>query len=73
SVWRQGQPGFPTAGGSASPQGEAWREAPARQSEAIAAPGRITGGGGRGGVNRPYQATHRRPALPTPAAARPVR
>jgi len=33
--------------GSASPKGEARREAPARQSKANAAPGRITGGGGR--------------------------
>ena len=33
--------------GSASPKGEARREAPARQSEANAAPGRTTGGGGR--------------------------
>ena len=36
-----------TAGGSASRNGEARRKAPARQSEATAAPGRITGGGGR--------------------------
>ncbi len=34
SLRRQGEPGFPTAGGSASPKGEARREAPARQSEA---------------------------------------
>ncbi len=38
--------------------------APARQSEAHAAPGRITGGGGRGGVNKPCQATHPRPDPP---------
>jgi len=36
-----------TAGGSASPQGEARREAPPRRSEAPAAAGRTTGGGGR--------------------------
>ena len=33
--------------GSASPQGEARRQAPPRQSEANAAAGRTTGGGGR--------------------------
>jgi len=33
--------------GSASPKGEARREAPPRQSEAPAAAGRTTGGGGR--------------------------
>jgi len=36
-----------SAGGSASPQGEARREAPPRRSAATAAAGRITGGGGR--------------------------
>ena len=40
-------PRRPNTRGSASPKGEARREAPARQSEANAAPGRITGGGGR--------------------------
>jgi len=73
SVRRQDQPPPQTAGGSASPKGEARREAPARQSQANAAPGRTTGGGGRGGVNKPYEATHPRPAPPTSAAARPVR
>jgi len=41
-----------SAGGSASPQGEARREAPPRRSIANAAAGRITGGGGRGGVSQ---------------------
>jgi hypothetical protein len=55
-----------TAGGSASPKGEARREAPARQSEANAAPGRITGGGGRGGSTKPYPPTHPRSAAQHP-------
>ncbi len=61
----------PKAGGSASPKGEARREAPARQSEANAAPGRITGGGGRGGVTKPYHATPPKtaPRPKQPAAA----
>ena len=36
-----------TSGGSASPQGEARRNAPPSPSEAPGAAGRITGGGGR--------------------------
>jgi len=55
--------------GSASPQGEARRNAPARRSKANAAPGRTTGGGGRGGVTKPNHPTHRIPAPQTPAAA----
>ena len=55
-----------TAGGSASRNGEARREAPARQSEANAAPGRITGGGGRGGSTKPYHAAHPTPPPPQP-------
>jgi len=47
--------------------------APASLSEAQGAPGRTTGGGGRGGVNEPYPTTHPRPDPPTPAAARAVR
>ncbi len=47
--------------------------APARQSAANAAPGRTTGGGGRGGSIKPYDATHRRSAPPTPAAAQAAR
>ena len=47
--------------------------APARQSEANAAPGRITGGGGRGGVTKPNQVTHPPPAPQTPAAAQAAR
>ncbi len=43
--------------------------APARQSEANAAPGRITGGGGRGGSIKPYHPPHPKPAPQTPAAA----
>ncbi len=39
--------------------------APARQSDANAAPGRITGGGGRGGANKPYHAAHPTPPPPT--------
>ena len=60
-------------GGSASPQGEARREAPARRSAATAAPGRITGGGGRGGANKPCHPANPRPAPTTPAAAQAVR
>ena len=52
------------SGGSASPKGEARREAPARRSKANAAPGRITGGGGRGGASKPYHATHPTPPPP---------
>ena len=44
--------------------------APARRSKANAAPGRITGGGGRGGAIKPYHPSHPRPAPLTPAAAR---
>ncbi len=43
--------------------------APARQSEANAAPGRTTGGGGRGGSTKPYPLTHPRSDPPAPAAA----
>ena len=39
-------------------------KAPARQSKANAAPGRITGGGGRGGSIKPYNPTHSRPDPP---------
>jgi hypothetical protein len=70
SIRRHDQQLSQTAGGSASPRGEARREAPARRSAATAAPGRITGGGGRGGVDKPYHPTHPRPDPPTSAAAR---
>jgi len=51
-----------TAGGSASPQGEARRKAPPRQSEANAAPGRKDyGWGWAGGVTKPKHA----PSPPT--------
>ncbi len=50
--------------GSASPKGEARREAPARQSKANAAPGRITGGGGRGGSIKPHHPTRPTPRPP---------
>ncbi len=46
-------------------------KAPARQSEANAAPGRITGGGGRGGVTKPYHAAHPRPAPQHPRQHKP--
>ncbi len=60
----------PSTRGSASPQGEARRER-RRQggAQANAAPGRITGGGGRGGAIKPYHPRHPRPAPRTPAAA----
>ena len=59
-----------TAGGSASPKGEARRNAPPRRSKATAAPGRTTGGvGGRCNQTRPQ--AHQPPPHHTRGSASP--
>jgi len=55
--------------GSASPKGEARREAPPSRRAAPGAAGRITGGGGRGGSTKPNQARLSAPPSNPPAVA----
>ena len=56
----------------ASPQGEARRECAAKAERSECRGGRITGGGGRGGVYEPYPDAHRE-SVPTTSAAAAVR
>ena len=72
STRRQDQQPSPTGRRQREPAGRSPApEAPARQSEANAAPGRITGGGGRGGVTKPYHAAHPRPPPQHPRQHKP--